>query len=296
MPGIGLALASALSWGCSDFLSGLMSRRLPLSTVLLTTQAAGVPLMLLAGLLYGVPSDWSFVPLACLAAPGILTGLGALFRGMAVGAVSIVAPISATGAAIPVLVGLVTGDSPTLLQGVGVLCALIGVMLASRPGAGSGDAGNARDAGNADVVSKRLVLAAGAGYGLVAALGFGVFYVVLRYASAAAGGDPYWPVLVARTTGTLIMLGIVVGSQRRPSLRAADGGVLVLAGGLDVAATTLYAAASVTGIGALAAVLSSLYPVTTIGLARAFLHERLARLQAMGVVSALAGVALIALR
>src|SRR5688572_16991317 len=171
-----------------------MSRRLPLLTVLLVTQAAGVPLMLVVALLNGLPADWSFVPLGCLAALGGLTGLGALFRGMAVGAMSLVAPLSATSAAIPVLVGLVTGEAPTVLQGAGVLLALIGVMLASRQTA-------------EPHVAERRALAAGAGYGLVAALGFGAFYVILRAATTAAGGDPFWPVVAARSTGTLIMIG-----------------------------------------------------------------------------------------
>ena len=302
--GTALAFGSAAAWGCGDFLSGLMSRRLPLLTVLLVTQAAGVPLMLLAALLNGPPPDWSFVPLGCLAALGGLTGLGALFRGMAVGTMSLVAPLSATGAAIPVLVGLATGEAPTLAQGAGVLLALIGVMLASRQPSAGGTA-------------PRGALAAGAGYGMIAALGFGAFYVVLRAASAAAGGDPYWPVVAARTTGTIILLAITLvmrpSLSLRPSVtpasnadvpsvpsvrlsRAAHLGTLILAGGLDVAANALYAAASVTDIGPLAAVLSSLFPLTTIALARLFLHERLARSQSLGVLSALAGVALIAWR
>ena len=283
MLGIALAFGSAATWGCGDFLSGLMSRRLPVLTVLLVTQAAGVPLMLIAALVNGVPTDWSFIPLGGLAALGGLTGLGALFRGMAVGAMSLVAPLSATGAAIPVLVGLVTGEAPTAVQGAGILFALIGVMLASRQ---SGDASSVR----------RSTLAAGAGYGLIAALGFGAFYVVLRAATTAAGGDPFWPVVAARSTGTAIMLAVALAVRPQLAVRAADLGTLILAGALDVAANALYAAASNTGIGALAAVLSSLFPITTIALARLFLHERLAPAQSLGVLSALAGVALIAWR
>ena len=283
MIGIALAFGSAAAWGCGDFISGLMSRRLPVLTVLLVTQAAGVPLMLVAALVNGVPADWSFVPLGCLAALGGLTGLGALFRGMSVGAMSLVAPLSATGAAIPVLVGMVTGEAPTATQGAGVLLALIGVMLASRQSGESDETRGGR-------------LAAGAGYGLIAALGFGAFYVVLRAASAAAGGDPFWPVVAARTTGTMILLLVV--AVVRPSLAVTppNVGALIAAGALDVGANALYAAASVTGIGPLAAVLSSLFPITTIALARLFLHERLARSQSLGVVSALLGVALIAWR
>src|SRR5688572_18284262 len=181
-----------------------MSRRLPLLTVLLVTQAAGVPLMLVVALVNGLPADWSFVPLGCLAALGGLTGLGALFRGMAVGAMSLVAPLAATSAAIPVLVGLVTGEAPTIPQGVGVLLALVGVMLASRQAVEPEPDAELVDASASG--ARRVPLAAGAGYGLVAALGFGAFYVVLRAATIAADGDPFWPVVAARSTGTLIMI------------------------------------------------------------------------------------------
>ena len=280
MLGIGLALASAITWGGGDFLSGLMSRRLPLLTVLLVTQGAGVPWVLAAGLASGVPTDWSFVPLACLASLCGLVGLGALFRGMAVGAMSIVAPISATGAALPVLVGLASGEQPTALQGAGVVLTLVGVALASRQPAGPG--------------GSRLVT--GAGYGLLAALGFGLFYVVMRGATRAAGENPFWPGFVARSTGTLLMLGVGAATRARFGVRRTEAGVLVVAGALDVSANVLYAAASVTGIGPLAAVLSSLFPVSTIALARLFLHERLIPLQSAGVISALLGVALIAWR
>ena len=283
MLGITLAVGSAAAWGCGDFLSGLMSRRLPLLTVLFVTQAAGVPLMFVAALLSGIPADWSFVPLGCLAALGGLTGLGALFRGMSVGAMSLVAPLSATGAAIPIVVGLATGEAPTVPQGIGVLMALVGVMLASRPADEPGS-------------TRRTTLAAGAGYGLIAALGFGAFYVVLRAATAQAGGDPYWPVVAARTTGTVILLGIAAAVRPSLAVSPTNLGTLVVAGALDVGANALYAAASATGIGPLAAVLSSLFPITTIALARLFLHERLARTQSLGVLSALGGVALIAWR
>jgi drug/metabolite transporter (DMT)-like permease len=289
MIGVLLALGSAVTWGCGDFLSGLMSRRLPLMTVLLGTQAAGVPFVLVAALVGGIPGTWAFVPLACLASLCGLVGLAALFRGMSVGAMSIVAPISATGAAVPVLLGLATGEVPTPLQGAGVLLALIGVMLASRPASDEPDSGPVTS-------GRRSALAAGASLGLVSALGFGAFYVVIRAATAAAQGDAFWPGLVARSTGSLVMLACALATRFRlaPSPRLAS--VLVLAGALDVTANVLYAAASYTDVGPLAAVLSSLFPVTTVALARVVLHERLEHLQTAGVLSALAGVALIAWR
>jgi drug/metabolite transporter (DMT)-like permease len=313
--GILLALASALTWGSGDFLSGLMSRRQPLLVVLLVSQAAGVPLMGTLALAFrGVPADWSFIPLAGLAGLTGLIGLAALFRGLALGTMSIVAPISATGAALPVIVGLFTGEQPSPVQGVGVLFALAGVALASRPAPDPPaseavphpatspdpipsfvtDPGQLAASDSPPLAARPAALAAGAGFGLLAALGFGLFYVVLRAASVASGEDPFWPVFIARTVSATFLVVVCLVARPRLQLRAPDIGTLILAGALDVGANAFYAAASTSGIGPLAAVLSSLFPVTTIVLARLFLAERVAPTQGAGIVSALIGVALIA--
>jgi drug/metabolite transporter (DMT)-like permease len=155
------------------------------------------------------------------------------------------------------------------------------VALASRTGGGSGGGAAGR-------------LAAGASYGLLAAVGFGLYYVVLRRASDAAGADPFWPVLVQRTVSTVV-LGLVAAVTRpRLVMPPSAATMLALAGVLDVSANALYAAASTSGIGSLAAVLSSLFPITTVALAGVFLRERLSGGQAVGVAGALAGVVLIA--
>jgi len=303
MSGILLALSSALTWGCGDFLSGLMSRRLPLLAVLLFSQAVGIPLIGILALARGVPADWTFVPVAALAGLTGLLGLAALFRGMALGAISIVAPISATGAALPVVVGLFTGERPTALQGVGVLFALAGVVLASRPANPAHPAEPSRSTDptapsgtTGPAAQPPRILAPGAGFGLLAALGFGLFYLVLRAASDARGQDPFWPVLVARAASTIVLGSLCLVLKPRLAVRPAQAGTLALAGAMDVSANALYAAASTTGIGPLAAVLSSLFPVITVALARVFLQERLSISQGLGVLSALAGVALIAWR
>ena len=298
MSGIGLALASALSWGSGDFLSGLMSRRLPLALVLLLSQGTGLPLMaLVVGVRWsgGVgPGNWQFVPDALLAALFGQIGLAALFRGMAMGSISIVAPISATSAAVPVLVGLATGERPTVLQAIGVALALAGVALASLPPV-SNDAASATggpDAlGRTEEAPAQRRMATGAGFGLLAALGFGLFYVALRRASA---DDPFWPVLVQRAGSVVLLLAVSAVLRPRLAVTGRSAAVLALAGILDVSANVLYGAASVSGIGGLAAVVASLYPVVTVALAAVFVRERLARPQRAGVVAALAGVALIA--
>ena len=278
MLGIGLALGSAVSWGCGDFLSGLMSRRLPLLAVLLTTQAAGVPLMLIAGLVYGVPVDWTFVPLACLAALGGLIGLGALFRGMAVGAMSIVAPISATGAAVPVFVGLATGDRPGALVLGGIVLAVVGVVFASREDAPAGS----REA----AIARRAVLLA-----LVAALGFGTFFVGL---DAGADADIWWALLASRTASfSLLTVAIAVARPPLPTEPRTFGLIAAIGGG-DLAANVCFAAATNEGLLSVVSVLASLYPLITVLLARGLLGERVRRDQEAGIAAALVGVALIA--
>ncbi|MDQ6670331.1 MAG: DMT family transporter, partial [Chloroflexota bacterium] len=202
------------------------------------------------------------------------------YRGMGVGLVSIVAPISATGAAVPVLFGLVRGERTTPLQTVGIILALIGIVLASRATAEPNGA-------------SRPMLGRGVGVALVAALGFGGFFVLLHEASLH---DVLWATVVQRLTGLCVMLiatlvlrpSLAVGWSRLPSL--------VLIGALDTGANVLYAYASTLGLVSLAAVLASLFPVTTVMLAWAVLHERLSPAQAIGVVCALAGVALISVQ
>src|SRR5215207_5259073 len=128
-----LALAAGVSWGISDFMGGLLSRRLALASVLLTSQAVGFGMLLLLAALRGPPPlDPTAVGFAMAASAAGLVGIAALYRGMAVGVVSIVAPISATGAALPVVYGVLRGERATPLQAVGIGLALIGIVLASR--------------------------------------------------------------------------------------------------------------------------------------------------------------------
>src|SRR6266581_2171040 len=156
-----LALASSVAWGVSDFLGGLTSRRIALIAVLLITQFVGLALMLPLAMLHAAPLlDAPSVAFAVGGSACGLIGIAALYRGMGKGLVSIVAPISATGAAVPVLFGLLRGERTTPLQSVGIALALTGIVLASRA------------AGEPNSASRPL-LARGVGLALVAALGFG---------------------------------------------------------------------------------------------------------------------------
>jgi drug/metabolite transporter (DMT)-like permease len=271
-----LAFASGLGWGTADFLAGLSARRLPLLVVSLVSQAAG--LLFIAALVLidgeGPTSDALALGLAGGVAAAI--GLSALYRGLAIGRMGIVAPTAALSGTVPVAWGLLRGDRPSGLQLIGILLAVGGVILAAR----SSDDGPDRRA------------AAGVGLALVAALTLGMLVVFL---DEAGRSDPLWGVLGVRV-GALSLLALVV-LVRRPSfaLTRAQAGRLATVGVLDNGSNLAFAlAADAGGVLALTSVLGSLYPVTTIVLARSVLHERLVRHQVVGVVAALTGVALIA--
>jgi drug/metabolite transporter (DMT)-like permease len=277
-----LALASSISWGVSDFLGGLNSRRLAVPAVLLVSQSVGALILLpLAALHAPLPLDATRLAYAMSASVSGLIGIAGLYRAMTVGSISIVAPISATGAVIPVLFGLARGEEVSPVQTAGVVLALIGTVLASR----------ASDA--AELGSDGPRLARGVGFALLAALGFGGFFVLLHEASAAS--DVLWAGAIQRLTGVCITLAIVL--VRRTSLRIGRDRLpsLGLIGVLDTTANVLYGYASTTGLVSLAAMLASLFPVVTVLLARIVLRERMSRTQGTGVVVALAGVACIAL-
>jgi drug/metabolite transporter (DMT)-like permease len=273
-----LALGASVCWGSGDFLSGERARRVPLLLVLLITQVTGLLIVGTAVLVHakGPPEGdfWLPVVLGSIAA---VVGLGALYRGLAVGAMSVVAPISATAAIIPVVVGLATGDRPSAVQGVGIVIALVGVGMAAREPAAQREG---------------RVTAAGVGLALLAAGGLGCSLVALK---AASDADPEWAALAFR----LVMIGLVLVAvaATRPSMargRRGDLPALCLAGLLDGGATLLFATAFSRGLLSVVSVLGGLYPVVTVILAQTVLHERLARWQRLGVVAALGGVAMIA--
>ena len=271
-----LALAASLSWGLGDFLAGLRARRLPVVTVLVVSQAAGLTTIALVVALRGVgPPDARYLAFGSLAGVAGAVGLAALYRGLAVGPMSVVAPISATAAVIPVLAGVLTGERPSAAQAAGIGLAVTGVVLAS----------HARSVGGA-----QRTVAEGIGLALVAAVAFGLLLVALGEAS---DGDPYWGTLAMR--GTSFSLLVLTALVVRPSFALNEGDlpVLLLIGVLDTVGNALFAVATTKSLLSVAAVLGQLYPVVTVLLARVVLGERMSRGQLLGVVAVFAGVALI---
>jgi drug/metabolite transporter (DMT)-like permease len=271
---IALALGASLSWGCGDFLGGLKSRSLHVLTVLALSQVAGLAAVLVWLVVSGDEAPGAG-PLALAAAGGAAGGLGiaALYRGMALGAMGIVAPVSGIAAVVPFTFGLVSGERPGVLQIGGILLALAGVALASREPAERGGGP-----------------AAGIGLALLAAIGFGLYFVFID--SAADASVPY-AVATARATSLALALGaaLVVGASLRPPRNQLPA--LAVVGVCDVGANVLFALATTRGFLSVISVLSSLYPIVTVALAAVVLHERIASAQRLGVAGALLGAALI---
>jgi len=276
---IGLALGTSLCYGIANYLGPLQTRRLPLGAVLVgnagTALLVSIGLVLVAG--EALP-DTGAIAVGLAAGVANLAGLILYFRAAALGSLSIAAPIGATGAVIPVAVGLASGERPSLLQLAGIPLAVAGVALAARPAGGSA---------RAPVPGARLsvVLA------LLAAVAFGAFLAL--FAEASSSGVA-WAVLLSRVAiVSLLLVGLGVAGQAITLPPRQLPGV-ALAGLLLVVGTTLFAEASTRGLLSLVSVIATLFPIVTVTLALVLLGERLGRVQAFGVVGALAGVALIA--
>jgi drug/metabolite transporter (DMT)-like permease len=267
------ALLASVAWGVADFLGGVKSRVVPTIVVLLLAQVSGVLAIGLLVAVAGNPPPASILWATLAGLFGVI-GLASFYRGMAVGAISVVAPIAAVGAIVPVVFGIATGDDVSALQGIGFAFALSGVALASF---------ERQEAGAVRV-------AAGVPWAIAAVVGFGGYYVPMHEAS---GEDFLWAALVFRCT--VAVLAFAAWLVMRPPIRAARGhlGAIVAIGILDTAGNTLFAAASSQGDVSVVSVLATLYPVTTVALAALVLSERIDRLQLVGVASALAGVVLI---
>jgi drug/metabolite transporter (DMT)-like permease len=275
-----LATTSALAWGASDFLGGLQSRRFDALAVILCSQFVGTASLAAVVLVLGgtFPEGEGLAFILTGAALGIMALL-AFYAALSLGTMSIVAPVSATGAVLPVIVGLASGERPSTVQLAGIALAIVGVVLASREPP-SPDVEQARNARTA------------LGLALLAAIGFGSYFLAVDEATKNADALP--AILSGRFGAlALILLAVVVMRPKLPGGRAAWPALLAI-GLFDVVANALYALATEEGLLSVVGVLGSLYPAMTVALAHLVLHERLAPVQWAGIGAALAGVALIA--
>jgi drug/metabolite transporter (DMT)-like permease len=275
-----LALASSISWGTADFLGGLQSRRHALLAVLVVSQTFALAI-LVAAVLAGAPTEHDTAATLWAASVGGLgiLALVAFYRALSIGTMSVVAPISATGVAIPVLFGLVSGERPGTLQIAGIALACAGVMLA------------AREPPAEDAASRRSGRSA-IGLALLAAIGFGSFFAGMDQAEETA--DVAWVLLCARVVDVALL--VLAAALFRPSLPRGGSafGVIAAVGALDLLANLLFVLAAGRGLLSVVGVLGSLYPAVTVILARVVLHERLTPTQNAGVLVTLAGVVALA--
>jgi drug/metabolite transporter (DMT)-like permease len=269
-----LALCAAALWGTGDFLGGLATRRVAVLRVLFWSQLVGLAGLVAWIAMAGAARPGAGVLYALAAGLAGVIGLGCLYRGMAVGAMGIAAPISATSPAVPLAFDVFHGRSPGAAQWLGILLALIGVVLVSREPGGSGGP-----------------VAAGVGLALVAALCFGLF--VVGIGEAAQESAP-WAAATARF-GSVSALVLALGWTRTvPRVSSRHLPLIVAVGIFDTGANVLIAVAATKGAIGIVAVLSALYPIATILLARAVLHERLGTTRTAGGLIAICGAALVA--
>ncbi len=276
MVALSLSLAACFGWGVADFLGGLKSRQLSVFSVLLVSSFFGLGTILSIVLIRGVapPDD----PALLLAVVGGLAGVAAMFflyRGLSIGSMAIVAPISATGVILPVIVSLAGGDSPTLLQKLGMAAAIIGAVLASREKNNDGNGSR---------------LATGVGLAVGSAIAAGIFFVVMDVASEA---DPYWAAFLMRFSYFALL--IIIFLLRRPAVRTGNIHMpaMVVLGICDALAGFAYALATTRGMLGLVAVVGAQYPAVTVLLSMLILRERPQPAQFMGVILAVGGVTFI---
>jgi drug/metabolite transporter (DMT)-like permease len=306
-----LALASAITYGGSDFAAGLASRSADVIRVTLIASTAGLAVVLVA-LPLAAPRPPGTAALAWGAVAGLSGTVGALalYLGFRHAAFSVAGPLSAVGAAgFSVLAGLLLGERPTALALTGIVLALpaiVGVSAsaasaaspgqASEPETSTGQMPAAADPGvpirPAPGVTALGRPAAGVAAGLIAGAGFALLFIGLNRAGSGSG---LWPVVVAQVAEQVVICGAaaVTGNFRLPGARS--GWLAAITGVTGAVGTILYFFATHDGFLAVTAVLTSLYPAITIVLARSLLGERLTTLRLAGLALAAACVALIAI-
>jgi drug/metabolite transporter (DMT)-like permease len=275
MGAVFLALGAAAGWGSADFLAGRASRVTPASVVLSLSQLIGLIGAIAALALWrpALPTGTHLLA-ASLSGVFLAIGLGALYEAMRVGSISLVAPISGTAAVVPFGYGLASGEDLSALQFGGLALAFTGVLLASA------DRRSARSLG----------IASGVGFALLAALSGGINIIFLDRASE---GGVLWTIAVQRFTICLLGFAVVVLYGRAPDLRSTLSRSILAIGVLDVVGTASFAAATTEGRLSIVSVLGALFPVATVLLAYTVLHERLSRLQQVGVACAITAVAIV---
>lgn len=268
-----LALASSAVWGTSDFIAGVVSRRIAALAVVGWSQGIGALALTVLVLLRLEDLTWSGWPLWAVVASGAgVTGLVSFYSALSSGSMGVVAPIATLGVLVPVLAGLALGERPGLVTWLGMVLAIVGVVLASGPEI------------TGAVSTRPLVLA------VVAAVGFGVTLLAIDRGSRSSVLLTLWGMRTVSAVGFAVVL-LVVGASGGARLR--DAPVLTVIGLGDLGANALFGLASSMGRVSVVSVLGSLYAIVTMTLARVILGERLRWVQRLGSLLAVAGAAVI---
>lgn len=272
-----LALTAAVIYGAADFLAGLATKKSAVWTVVVLTSVVG-----LATALIFVPVLRSGLPSARDLELGLLigvcsgSGLVAFYQGLAVSRMSVVAPITAVLAALmPALYGVLRGEHLAPTGFAGIALALVAVFLVSR-------------ASDEDVSGQPEPARSGWIYGLAAGVAFGLIFVLLAMTSRGV-----WPLVASRCTNIALIGGLAMVTGRLSPPARPTYWMILVAGALDMLANIAYIVALRFTLVSIAAVVTSLYPASTVLLARVVLHERLGAVQWIGVACALIGVLLL---
>ena len=272
-----LGVVSAAVWGAGDFCGGVASKRSPVLGVLVLGSASGLAVILAAALLLGeaAPPARALAWAAAAGASGA-AGLAALYRGLSVGRMAVVAPVSAVmAAAVPATIGALSEGVPPAAKLLGFALALSGIWLVARTEKGTGAGGS------------------GLWLGLLAGVGFGGF-MAFMHAGAAAGGGAFWPLSAARATSCALVAAAALLRRRPVRPEPAGLRLALLSGVLDAGGNAFFVLSGRLGRLDAAAVLASMYPASTVLLAALVLHEPVTRPQLAGIAALLLAIALIA--
>ncbi len=274
-----LSLISAVLYGAADFCGGIAARRVAALSVALVSQTAGlIALLAIVAFLPGQPrpADYLWGALAGLSGGA---GIALLYHALSIGKMGVVSPVTAVLAAVPsLIVGTVRGDHLAISQIAGIVLSLAAIVLISF---------SFEESGVRELSTRGLREA------LLAGLIIGGFFAFISQAHPSAG---LYPLLAARTASVVVIGALALWTRSAPTRDPRMFWLIVAAGLIDILANACYVLATFMGALSIAVVLASLYPASTVFLARVVLKERLARSQWFGVALALAGVSLIAWR
>lgn len=274
--GVLFALIAAATYGVSDFVGGLASRRISALNVLLVSYPVGALIMAVG--LIGYSGPVSLPTLLWSLGGGVagLAGVALLYSALAVAPMNIVSPVTAVmSAAVPVLGGVLRGERPQPVAWVGIVLGLVAVVMISRQPA---------DHPHPPIGWRPLLMA------VLAGVGFGVYFICLASADHDSG---LWPVVLSRCCSAVLVLPLLLVVDRLVRPPRAVLGLAAIAGALDAAANLAFLLASRHGLLSLAGVVTALYPAGTVALAVLVLRERTVATQRVGLAVAAVAVVLL---